>query len=245
MVSSTVPVAVSTSGVLSGKTVTAIGVGYDHACAIASGKAYCWGTNSSGQLGNGTMVSSTVPVAVNTSGVLSGKTVTAIGTGTYATCAVASGQAYCWGYNFFGELGNGTGNSSTVPVAVNTSGVLSGKTVTVIGVGDSHTCAVASGQAYCWGTNWSGQLGNGTTFNSNVPVAVSTSGILSGKMVTAIGTGGQQFACAIASGQAYCWGFNAYGQLGNGTRNSSTVPVAVIAPGVPSTSYTFDNPISF
>jgi alpha-tubulin suppressor-like RCC1 family protein/type II secretory pathway pseudopilin PulG len=224
------PVAVNTSGVLSGKTITAISAGQLHTCVIASdNNAYCWGANASGQLGNNSTTQSLVPVAVNTSGVLSGKTVKAIATGYNSTCVIASdNNAYCWGDNGTGELGNNSTTQSNVPVAVNTAGVLSGKTIKSIAINQYHTCAIASdNQAYCWGRGNSGELGNNASAESNVPVAVNTSGVLSGKTVTAIAVG-RYHSCAIASdSRAYCWGLAGSGQLGNNSTTSSLVPVAV------------------
>src|SRR5690606_41023107 len=127
---------------------------------------YCWGSGSSGKLGNGSTDSSSVPVAVSTSGVLAGKTVTDISVGSSSACAIADGSAYCWGQNIVGGLGNGSRVDSSVPVAVSTSGVLAGKTVTDISAGQ-HACAVADGEAYCWGSGNSGRLGNGSTDSSS------------------------------------------------------------------------------
>lgn len=174
-----VPVAVYTSGVLSDKTVTQISTGRYYACAIDStGKSYCWGRNLYGELGNNSTTQSNVPVAVNTSGVLSGKTITHLATGHYHTCALDSaGTTYCWGLNANGQVGNGTTTNSSVPVAVNTAGVLAGKTITTVSAGYYSSLALASdGTTYTWGQNTNGQLGNNSTTNSSVPVAVSTSG---------------------------------------------------------------------
>ncbi|MGB4420606.1 MAG: hypothetical protein WBI29_02300, partial [Candidatus Saccharimonadales bacterium] len=93
----------------------------------------------------------------------------------YHACAIASDdQAYCWGNNSSGALGNNSTTNSLVPVAVYTAGVLSGKTMTSITVGAVFSCATASdGQAYCWGAGTTSQLGNGSTANSSVPVLVS------------------------------------------------------------------------
>lgn len=233
--SSQVPVAVDTSGVLSGKTIKYIAAALltYTTCAIASDdNAYCWGAGGNGQLGNNSSSNSLVPVAVSTSGVLSGKTIKKIASGGGHTCAIASDDnAYCWGYGGDGALGQGSTSNSLVPVAVSTSGVLSGKTIKQIDLGGIFTCAVASDNlAYCWGAGGSGQLGNGGT-SSNVPVAVTASGVLSGKTITKInsGSGG---ACVLSSdGLTYCWGNNFTGQLGDGTNNNSTVPVAVITSG--------------
>jgi alpha-tubulin suppressor-like RCC1 family protein len=113
-------------------------------------------------------------------------------------------------------------------VAVTTSGALSGKTVKSMVQGQSHTCVIASdNNAYCWGRNNQGQLGNGTTSDSSVPVAVSMSGLLSGKTIKSI-SAGHAYTCVIASdNNAYCWGYNGDGQLGNNSTVNSTQPVLV------------------
>ena len=226
----TMPYDLPDSDALTGKTVTAISAGGNHTCVIASGAAYCWGYNYYGALGNGSTTNSNIPVAVTSTGVLAGKTVTAIAAGSNHTCAIASGSAYCWGYNANGELGNASNTNSNVPVAL--TGPLSGKTVTAISAGPNQACVIASGSAYCWGYNGSGQLGDGSTTSSNVPVTVTATGALSSKTVTAISAGGNH-TCVIASGAAYCWGYNDSGQLGNSSSSYSTAsPVAVTTTGV-------------
>jgi alpha-tubulin suppressor-like RCC1 family protein len=231
---SSVPVAVDASGVLSGKTVTAIAVGWDHACAIANGDAYCWGNNDRGQLGDGTTTSSLVPVAVDTSGILNGKTITAISTngswmGTSYTCVVASDNGvYCWGGNQYGQLGDGSTDSSSVPVAVDMTNVSGGKFVDISTSGYGHACAVTEhGNAYCWGSNNFSQLGDGSTTDSSIPVAVDTSGVLNGKTITAVSTGGRYTCVTDSDGNVYCWGENGNGQLGDGSIENSLIPVAV------------------
>lgn len=196
-------------------------------------KAYCWGVNAVGQLGNNSTTNSSIPVAVNTAGVLAGKSLTTISTGAAHACALADdGKPYCWGFNIYGQLGNGTTTLSTVPVAVDTSGVLAGKKITDISAGGYHTCVLADGALYCWGFNATGQLGNGTTTNSPVPVAVNMAGVLAGKTITRIAAG-YSFTCVRDSdGKAYCWGANGIGQLGNNTTTNSSVPTAVNTAGV-------------
>ena len=145
------------------------------ACAISlSNRAYCWGSGSSGQLGNNSTTNSSIPVAVNTTGVLAGKTIKQISAGSFHTCAIASdNKAYCWGSGTSGQLGNNLYTNSSIPVAVNTTGVLAGKTIKQISNGSSHTCAIASDdKAYCWGSGSFGALGNNSAANSSVPVRV-------------------------------------------------------------------------
>ena len=197
-VTSSVPVPVHTAGALAGRTVTALSAGSAHACAVADDEAFCWGSNLDWQLGVAALSKSTVPVAVDATGVLAGKTVSAMAAGAGHTCTVADGRAYCWGANFDGQLGN-TGWGGSSPSAVDATGVLAGKTISAIAAGDVHTCAVADGQAYCWGDNTQGQLGDNGTDPSKLPVAVDTTGALAGQTVTAIDSGVYTTAVVFAA----------------------------------------------
>jgi len=207
------------AGLTSG--VTGIAVGASHTCATTSaGAALCWGTNQSGRLGT-TGGDSSSPVQVT--GLSSG--VSAVSVGSGHTCAIAGGgAAKCWGDNQYGQLGDGTTTSRDTPVPV--TGLDSG--VVAISAGYDHTCGITSGgAAKCWGSNQYGQLGDGTTTNSNTPVAVT--GLDSG--VIAI-SAGEWYTCAITSGgAAKCWGSNQYGQLGDGTTTNSSAPVQVAGLG--------------
>ena len=235
------PVAVATSGVLAGKILTSItvsaGFGDNTTCALDStGKAYCWGVGTAGQLGNNTTSNSVSPVAVDFTGVLAGRSLIDISLGGEQTCAVDStGKAYCWGLGAGGQLGNNGIANSAVPVAVDTSGVLAGRTLTDISAATGYVCAVDSiGKAYCWGYNDRGQLGNNSTAGSTVPVAVDTADVLAGRVLTSISSGPvEAHTCALAStGRAYCWGSGSDGQLGNNQTADSQVPVEVYTSGV-------------
>jgi alpha-tubulin suppressor-like RCC1 family protein len=217
-------------------TMTSVAVGVGSACALASdGTVYCWGDDTYGQLGNGSSNTSGIPTHVlgaGGTGTLSG--VTKIAGGTNEFCAVASGNVYCWGDNSNGQLGNNSTTNSSVPVEVlgpGGTGVLSG--VTSVSVGYLAACAVTSaGNAYCWGMNSIGQLGNNSAIESHYPVeVVNTTGSTPMTGVTAI-SAGLFIACAVSSGNVYCWGISSDGALGNNNGASTTgVPVQVVGVG--------------
>ena len=153
--------------VAGGLTFISLSAGSRHACGVtADGTGYCWGGNESGQLGTGDTVSASAPVPVT-----GGLAFRAISVGSQHTCALTmAGAAYCWGRGDPGQLGNGTTWVSEGRAPTPVSG---GITFASIGAGGYFSCGVAvGGAAYCWGENSSGQLGNGTTSSSTVPVAV-------------------------------------------------------------------------
>lgn len=165
---------------------------------------YAWGYNGEGQLGDGTKLSQPAPVRVNTSGELAGKRIRSVTGGGSHSCALAEGTVYCWGRNNDGQLGRVTG-STTEPGPV--GGLLEGRTVTTVSAGHRHTCAIADGELFCWGRNDYGQLGTGApTASSATPIAVMTSGALSGKTMTSVTTGWAATCASDSDGDAYCWG---------------------------------------
>jgi alpha-tubulin suppressor-like RCC1 family protein len=195
-----------------------VAAGYRHTCALTGdGAVVCWGNGEYGTLGNGATTNSNAPVEV--SGLASG--VSAIDSGFYHACALTSdGRVTCWGNNERGQLGDGTTSNSSIPVEVD--GLAGG--VTAIAAGGGHTCAIGSDEGVkCWGNNEAGQLGDGTTTDSGVPVDVAD--LASG--VSAIAAGAAH-TCALTSfGGVMCWGADQLGQLGNGTDPGGFVPVNV------------------
>jgi alpha-tubulin suppressor-like RCC1 family protein len=206
------PVPVQVPGLAPLADISAGGYQFDEGttcAAAANGSAWCWGVNSRGELGHGTTTESNVPVLVT------GLTdAVAISVGSNHVCAVKSdGTAWCWGSG--GLLGDGAthqscdpwGDCSPIPVQV------SGLSDAVgIGVGYAHTCAVKTdGSAWCWGSNYVGELGTGTHTSSATPVQVS--GLAGAKAIS----GGGQYTCALKTdGTVWCWGNNEWGELGDG-----------------------------
>jgi len=135
------------------------------------------------------------------------------------TCAILDdGTVECWGHNNFGQVGDGTQTTRLVPVTVTSLG---GSAIS-IAAGSVHTCALLSnGSVRCWGFNGSGQLGNGSTALSNVPVTVTG---LSGVVALAAGS---LHTCALRTdGSVWCWG----AALANGSNSRSLVPIRVNDP---------------
>ena len=230
-----VPVALALTGALTGKTVVAIAGGSSHTLALcADGTLAAWGSNTYGQLGNNAPASSAVPVLVDRSGVLAGKTIAAIAAGSAHSLALcADGTLAAWGYNSAGQLGNNSTLSSGVPVLVNQTGVLAGKTVTAIAAGGYHNLArCADGTLAAWGENAHGELGNTTTTSASVPVAVTLTGVLAGRSVSVLAGGGYHTLALCGDGNLATWGYNGYGQLGNGSSTNSSVPVMVTTSGL-------------
>ena len=213
-----VAVAVKQAGV-SYVTLTA---GQSHTCAVSTtGQAYCWGYNADGRLGDSTTSLRRVPVAVHPVGTIS---FTSISAGTQHTCGLnGSGQAYCWGSNAYGQIGDNSTTFAKIATAVQQSAV----TYTQIAAGNVHTCSLdGSGQAYCWGYGGDGQLGYGFTTGDSLPAAVTQGGVSYGSIYTEY-----DYTCALdAGGQAYCWGVNNAGQLGDGTTTTQYTPVAAVQP---------------
>lgn len=204
------PAAVSTAGLPAGTTFTAVAASGNHTCALAAtAVAYCWGWNTSGQLGDGTTSDRGTPAAV------AGPRFATIAAGFYATCGLTTaGAAYCWGWNAAGQLGDGTSTDRSSPTAVSLSNVPEGRFVAIQPTW-THTCALtAAGKAYCWGgSGRSGELGGAENYPGTVPAPVT---MPAGVTFTDI-TLGYEHSCALSTANvAYCWGDNDMAQLGMG-----------------------------
>jgi alpha-tubulin suppressor-like RCC1 family protein len=217
--------------IAAGSGVTSLATGDGHSCVVINAGVQCWGHNLRGQLGNNSTAQSLVPVQI----ILAGGSATSVAASGDITCVVASGGAQCWGTTAFTQGGGGT--DSLVPVQRVAAG--SGVTAMAAGMtrpaglndGDLHLCALIGGGVQCWGDNGKGQLGN-ATFKQRL---VAVQAIAAGSGVTAVAAGGafnrQSHTCAVINGGVQCWGGNSDGQLGNGTRIDSAVPVQAIAAG--------------
>ncbi|WP_332460641.1 MULTISPECIES: RCC1 domain-containing protein [Bifidobacterium] len=231
-------------------TYVQVSAGNDFSLVLGSdGNAYAWGANYSGQLGNGTTIERHAPVRVKTPDrnkypdPPKDFTYLQVSAGGWHSLALGSdGNAWAWGYNYNGQLGNGTSSSQHTPVRVKTPDrktypdLPEDFTYVQVSAGGDHSLALGSdGYAWAWGCNWYGNLGNntasGTSDTNPVPKRVrdpaSPADKSQGQQATQV-SGGYHLSQALGSdGNAYAWGYNWYGQLGNNSYRDSTVPVPV------------------
>lgn len=207
--------------------VVGLSAGYYDSCAIQyGGRLACWGNTVTGQGGFALLDECEIlglPILCSKrAGTIIGGGVLASTVGLAHSCYIIDGAALCWGEGSFGQLGDGLGELSYEPVAV--QGL--DDSVTSIEAGYSHSCAVQNGGAFCWGENTDGQLGDSTNTDSLTPVAVT--GLAAG--VSEVSAGGSTSCALLANGSVVCWGANTTGQLGDGTMvASSNVPVVAVA----------------
>jgi len=200
---------------------TEIVAGESHVCALIGDPmartVSCWGSNDSGQLGDGTTDERAMPVDTGLSGVLQ------VAGGNLHTCATTNSRIYCWGWNAAGQLGDGTMITRLLPTQV----VATFSGPYVVATGHKHTCALDGGGAegFCWGANEDGQLGAATAIAASADPLVWADA--SERVYARVSTG-RAHTCAVEIGGAiWCWGANAFGQLGDGTSSASPAPVMV------------------
>ncbi|MCN9240191.1 Ig-like domain repeat protein [Streptomyces sp. RY43-2] len=207
-----------------GTQLTDIAAGDFHSLAVTSdGRVLAWGFNNHGQLGDGTTVDRSTPVEVH---LPAGVRATAVAGGEVHSMALTSdGRVFAWGANFWGQLGNGTNTDTSTPVEVH---LPAGTRATAISVGFDHSLALTSdGRVLAWGLNDRGQVGDGTTTNTNTPVEVH---LPAGVQVTAIAGGGYHSLALTSDGRIFGWGLNTEGELGDGTFTTRLTPVETLLP---------------
>lgn len=222
--------------VAGGHVFASISSGLDHGCAVEAGTrdTYCWGWDEFGQLGDGGLQQTPVPKRILGSSLFGFDAVSA---GWALTCATTPGGAgYCWGLNKYGQLGDSTVLDQYAPMPVSGGHTFQSIRVSLYGnlsnFGDESfpgdACGVTpAGDAYCWGHNVYGQLGFGSASQfSSVPVKV-----FGGLAFAEVSPSGGHTCGVTTDGDAYCWGENIYGQLGDGTISSTGAPAPIAVVG--------------
>jgi alpha-tubulin suppressor-like RCC1 family protein len=207
-----------------GVKVVAVRCGGTHSLALTStGQVLAWGLNEFGELGDGNLKASDVPVRVR---LPAGTKVKAISGGTLFSLALTTtGKVLAWGYNPDGQLGDGTTKNSDIPVTVK---LPAGVKMTGVAAGGWTSLALVSGgtKILAWGFGRNGELGDGHTTSSTLPVRVK---LPQGVTVKSLAGGGPNLALTT-TGQVLAWGGNSEGALGDGTTTNSDIPVRVKLP---------------
>jgi alpha-tubulin suppressor-like RCC1 family protein len=232
--------------------VVSISAGAGFTCAVlADGSVACWGADDQGQLGDGSTGGSRSTPGPRA--LFPGDSMVSVSSGTAHSCALmASGLVACWGANGSGQLGDGTTTLRNQPFIVpgglgsaRVAGGIGTQPVVSVSAGAAHTCAATQADgtinttAYCWGANNRGQLGDGTTTQRLIPSGVF--GIAPNQAngfhdAVAIAAGFAHTCAIMATGQVACWGDNTNGELGLGSPNSTSNPVATLVTGLPAST---------
>lgn len=223
------------TAVVGGRQFRQVNTGGLHTCGVTvDNRAFCWGLNDYGQLGNGTNSGEVIcpgerPCTTRPVAVLGDRRFRQLSPGTRHTCGITTDSvAYCWGRDRWGELGDGSGTEPNTcfsdPCSTRPVKVAGGWRFRQLDAGYVHTCAVTPGnRAFCWGYGREGAIGDGTTSHRFTPRAVA------GGLYFSRVTAGAAYTCGETTvNRAYCWGEGLAGQLGDGTRTSHLIPVAVV-----------------
>jgi hypothetical protein len=203
-----------------------VSVGYRTTCGIrTTGRLYCWGADGLGQLGDGG-TNTDQPLPVEVAG--NATNWTAVSTNGGHTCGRrATGRLYCWGSDSDGQVGDGGTNTPRTTPTLVAGGITNWSSVSV---GATHTCGRrATGQLYCWGSDHSGQLGDGGTDAPRITPRLVVGGITDW---TSVSAGDSQTCARRATGHAYCWGYDADGLLGNGGADVNRGSPTLVAGGI-------------
>ena len=205
------------------KDWTTISAGEKHTIALKKdGSLWAWGWNYYGQIGDGTNTNPNTPLQIGTD-----KDWTTISAGGEHTIALKKdGSLWAWGYNSYGQIGDGTGgwgNNRNAPVRIGTD-----EDWSVISAGGEHTIALKKdGSLWAWGYNEYGQLGDGTNRNRDKPIQIETGEIIPGDSIPAVAAGVYYSIALKKDGSLWAWGWNYFGQLGNGTNTDRGAPILI------------------
>jgi alpha-tubulin suppressor-like RCC1 family protein len=203
--------------------LTLIAAGATHSLAFTGDAVYGWGSNSHGELGDGTTENRLLPVKVQLPASVTW--VTGLAAGESDSFAITNDGVYAWGNNFSGQLGDGTTVDKLTPVKIAFPSKTPFTTLWSVAAGRYHTLAVTDGGLFAWGQNSNGQLGDGTLRNSSVPIAVKFPNTVTAVNSAAAGT---SHSLAVTNGGLYAWGSDLAGQLGTTITKKQVRPTRVV-----------------
>jgi|GEM_PF-2343804 len=223
-----------------GNTLVSISGGSSQSFALTSlGEVYAWGSDTYGQLGNGSRGAQNSPddITAQFAGLSPNERIVSINSGMHAFALTSLGKVFGWGYRMNGEVGNGSSQlyvpaTSPINITAQFAGLSPNEIVTCIAPGGGHSLAVTSlGKVFSWGSDEYGQLGNGDATTSDVTtptnITANFTDLGTGEIVTSIVAGGHHSFALTSLGKVFAWGRNAYGQVGNGSTDNITSPLNI------------------
>jgi uncharacterized repeat protein (TIGR02543 family) len=216
-----------------GETIESISLGSNHSAAITSlGRMFVWGANGYGQLGDQTIIQKNTPVDITDQFDLEvDEIIVDVSLGYAHTSAVTSeGRIFTWGWNIYGQLGDGTSNDRLSPTEITDQfNLVQDEKMVSTSLGTNHSAAITSeGRIFTWGWNFYGQIGDGTTSQSNMPIDITYGFTLEvGEHIQRISLGDLHSTALTSTGRMFTWGANIYGQLGDGTNILRTTPTEI------------------
>ena len=216
-----------------GETIIQVSLGYSHSAALTSnGRLFTWGYNDYGQLGDGSAVDKYIPIEITNRFSLAteDKIIQVSLGGNHSVALTSNGRLFTWGYNYYGELGDGTTTYRYTPTEITNRFSLSkGDKIIQVSLGTSHSAALTSnGRLFTWGYNQYGKLGDGTTTNRSTPTEITNRFSLATEdKIIQVSLGGNHSAALTSNGRLFTWGYNWYGQLGDGTTTNGFTPTEI------------------
>jgi alpha-tubulin suppressor-like RCC1 family protein len=216
-----------------GETIISLSKGSTHASALTStGRVFMWGDNQYGYLGDGTSITRNVPTEITSNFSLStGEKIISLSLGsTHSSALTSTGRVFMWGWNEFGQLGNGMNVNRNLPTEITSNfSLATGEKVMSLSLGYTHSSALTStGRVFMWGGNGSGQLGDGTTTDKNVPTEITSNfSLRPNDKIIGLSLGGVYSSALSAMGRVFVWGWNELGYLGDGTSTSRSIPTEI------------------
>jgi uncharacterized repeat protein (TIGR02543 family) len=216
-----------------GESIIIVSLSFDHSSALTSeGRIFTWGNNFYGQLGDGTTTNRTTPTEITSQfNLYAGETIIQVSLGYSDSSALTSqGRIFTWGINNSGQLGDGTTTNRTTPTEITSQFNLhAGESIIQASLGWGHSSALTSeGRIFTWGNNFYGQLGAGTTTNRNTPTEITSHfNIHTGETIIQVSLGIFHSSAITSEGRIFTWGYNGFGQLGDGTTTDRAIPTEI------------------
>ena len=212
------------------ESIIQVALGNEFSSALTSkGNLFMWGWNSQGQLGNETTVGSTTPYMINEFFELyENEKILKVSLGaSHASALTSEGRLFTWGANWDGQLGDGSYSNQLTPVDITHQfNLIEYENITQISLGISHSSALTSeGRVFIWGVNSNGELGDGLTTNQPIPLDITNHfNLVNEETIVSVILGAAHSNVLTSEGRVFMWGYNIYGQLGDGTNLSKNLP---------------------